>query len=96
MFIFFRNTKKYMLKRFSSAGESTTTFTGDLQATVFYDPTSTPDAIAKAGERMFIAVYGTPSTQSDLNRYRYTVFLKSCTKPKPDLSSLPPTKGSAK
>lgn len=65
-------------------------------STVFYDPTSTANVIADAGEKMFLEVYRAPCTQSEINRYRFTVFLKSCTKPKPDLSSLPPTKGSAK
>ncbi|KAF9409263.1 hypothetical protein HW555_011298, partial [Spodoptera exigua] len=65
-------------------------------ATVFYDPTSTPDVIAEAGEKMFLEIYRAPCTQSEINRYRFTVSLKSCTKLKPDLSSLPPTKGSAK
>lgn len=65
-------------------------------AAIFYDPTSTQDAIAESGEKMFLAVYRAPSSQTDLNSHRYSVFLKSSTKLKPDLSSLPPTKGSAK
>ncbi|KAJ8878757.1 hypothetical protein PR048_019343 [Dryococelus australis] len=65
-------------------------------ADIFYDPTSTPDAIAQAGEDMFLTMYQAPPNERDLNNHRYNSFEKSSTKVKANLASLPPTKGTAK
>lgn len=65
-------------------------------ADIFYDPQATHDMIENVGERIFLAMYHAPSSQNDLNRHRYSAFLKSTTKLKPDLPSLPPTKEAAK
>ncbi|GBM75068.1 hypothetical protein AVEN_32397-1 [Araneus ventricosus] len=64
-------------------------------ADVFYNPSSTSDAISQAGEKMFLAIYKVPANEHNLNNHRYAPFLKSSTKVKSDLSSLPPTKGEA-
>lgn len=61
---------------------------------VFYSPTSTHDAIANAGEKMFLATYS--ATVGDLDKQRYGAFIKSTTRVKPDLPSLPPTRGAAR
>ncbi|GBM49303.1 hypothetical protein AVEN_38096-1 [Araneus ventricosus] len=61
-------------------------------ANVFYNPSSTPDAISQADEKMFLAIYKSPANGHNLNNYRYAAFLKSSTKTKVDLSS---TKGAA-
>ncbi|GBN83660.1 hypothetical protein AVEN_78356-1 [Araneus ventricosus] len=61
-------------------------------ADIFYNPSSTSDAISQAGE-MFLAIYKAPANEHNLNNHRYAAFLKSSTKVKSDLSSLPPTKG---
>ncbi|KAJ8889350.1 hypothetical protein PR048_008849 [Dryococelus australis] len=65
-------------------------------ADIFYDPTSTPDAVAQAGEEMFLNMYQTPPSERDLNNHRYNSFVKSSTKVKANLASLPPTDGAAK
>ncbi|GBM81066.1 hypothetical protein AVEN_100534-1 [Araneus ventricosus] len=64
-------------------------------AVIFYNPSSTSDAISQAGEKMFLAIYKAPANQHNLNNHRYAAFLKSSTKVKSDLSLLPPTKGAA-
>lgn len=60
---------------------------------VFYTETSTHKEVADAGEQMFLAMYNARVT--DLDKQRYLAFLKSTTRVRPDLPSLPPTKGSA-
>lgn len=60
---------------------------------VFYNHSSTPEAVSQAGERMFLKMYN--ARQTDLNNHRYSAFLRSANKLKPDLASLPPTRGSA-
>ncbi|GBN17053.1 hypothetical protein AVEN_63800-1 [Araneus ventricosus] len=62
---------------------------------IFYNPSSTSNAISQAGEKMFLAIHKTPANEHNLNNHRYAAFLKSSTKVKSDLSSLPPTKGAA-
>ncbi|GBM08137.1 hypothetical protein AVEN_214468-1 [Araneus ventricosus] len=56
-------------------------------ASIFYNPSSTPDAISQAGEKMFLTIYKAPANGHNLNNYRYAAFLKSSTKIKVDLSS---------
>ncbi|GBO03631.1 hypothetical protein AVEN_253850-1 [Araneus ventricosus] len=58
----------------------------------FYNPSSTPDAISQAGEKMFLVIYKALANGHNLNNYRYAAFDKSSTKIKSDLSS---TKGAA-
>ncbi|KAJ8889202.1 hypothetical protein PR048_008700 [Dryococelus australis] len=65
-------------------------------ADIFYDPTLTPDAVAQAGEEMFLNMYQTPPSERNLNNNRYNSFVKSSTKVKANLASLPPTEGAAK
>ncbi|GBN55216.1 hypothetical protein AVEN_249638-1 [Araneus ventricosus] len=64
-------------------------------ADIFYNPSSTSAAISQAGEKMFLAIYKAPANEYNLNNHRYAAFLKSSTKAKSDLSSLPPTKEAA-
>lgn len=64
-------------------------------ANIFYNPSSTQHAVSQAGEKMFLAIYNATANEKDLNNHRYLCFLKSSTKIKADLSSLPPTKGAA-
>ncbi|GBN66293.1 hypothetical protein AVEN_102347-1 [Araneus ventricosus] len=64
-------------------------------ADIFYNPSSTSDAISQAGEKMFLAIHKAPDNEHNLNIHRYAAFLKSSIKVKSDLSSLPPTKGAA-
>ncbi|GBN72167.1 hypothetical protein AVEN_131221-1 [Araneus ventricosus] len=59
---------------------------------IFYNPSSILDAISQAGEKMFLAGYKAPTNE---HNHRYAAFLKSSTKIKSDLSSIPPTKGEA-
>ncbi|GBM02627.1 hypothetical protein AVEN_258934-1 [Araneus ventricosus] len=61
-------------------------------AHIFYNPSSTPDAISQAGEKTFLAIYKAPADEHNLNNHRYAAFLKSSTKIKADLSSIPKTK----
>ncbi|GBO20047.1 hypothetical protein AVEN_122286-1 [Araneus ventricosus] len=64
-------------------------------ADIFYYPSSTPDTISQEGEKMFLAIYKAPNNRHNFNNHRYAAFLKSSTKIKADLSSIPPTKGAA-
>ncbi|GBM21739.1 hypothetical protein AVEN_118272-1 [Araneus ventricosus] len=64
-------------------------------ADIFYNPSSTPDSISQAGEKMFLAIYKAAADEHNLNNRRYAAFLKSSTKINDDLSSIPPTKGAA-
>ncbi|GBM79493.1 hypothetical protein AVEN_57331-1 [Araneus ventricosus] len=64
-------------------------------ADIFYNPTSTPDAISHASEKLSLAIYKAPANGHNLNNYRYAAFLKSSTKIKAEFSSIPPTKGAA-
>ncbi|KAJ8883538.1 hypothetical protein PR048_015382 [Dryococelus australis] len=63
-------------------------------ADIFYDSTSTPDAVAQTGEEMFLTVYQAPPSERDLNNNRYNSFVKSSTKVKANLASI--TKVTAK
>ncbi|GBN01861.1 hypothetical protein AVEN_171225-1 [Araneus ventricosus] len=62
-------------------------------ADIFYYLSSTPDAISQAGEKMFQVQ--SRCYEQNLNNRRHAAFLKSSTKMKADLSSIPPTKGVA-
>ncbi|KAJ8865980.1 hypothetical protein PR048_033504 [Dryococelus australis] len=70
-------------------------FTGSM-ADIFYDPTSTPDAVAQAQEEMFLTMYQAPPSERDLNNHRCNSFVKSSTKVKANLASLPPIQCAAK
>ncbi|GBN55287.1 hypothetical protein AVEN_220341-1 [Araneus ventricosus] len=63
--------------------------------TSFITPHSTPDAISRAGEKMFLAIYKAHANEHNLNNNRYAAFLKSSTKIKANLSSISPTDGTA-
>ncbi|KAJ8875737.1 hypothetical protein PR048_023636 [Dryococelus australis] len=65
-------------------------------ANIFYDPTSTPDAVAQTGEEMFLTMYQAPSSERDLINHLYNSFVKSSIKVKANLASLPLTQGAAK
>ncbi|KAJ8876014.1 hypothetical protein PR048_023922 [Dryococelus australis] len=65
-------------------------------ADIFYDPTSKPDAVAQAGEEIFLTTYQALPSERDLNNHRYNSFVESSTKVKANLASLPPTQGAAK
>ncbi|KAJ8888686.1 hypothetical protein PR048_008178 [Dryococelus australis] len=65
-------------------------------AGIFYDPKSTPDAVAQAGEEVFLTMYQGPPSERDLNNHRYNSFVKSSTKVKDNIASLLPTQGAAK
>ncbi|KAJ8892888.1 hypothetical protein PR048_005469 [Dryococelus australis] len=47
-------------------------------AHIFYDPISTPDAVAQAGE-LFFTMYQAPPSERDLNNHRYNSFVNSST-----------------
>ncbi|GBM02244.1 hypothetical protein AVEN_108799-1 [Araneus ventricosus] len=53
---------------------------------------TTRKAISQAGEKMFLAICKAPANGHNLNNNRHAAFLKSSTKIKADLSSIPPTK----
>ncbi|KAJ8876594.1 hypothetical protein PR048_021039 [Dryococelus australis] len=65
-------------------------------ADIYYDPTLTPDAVHQAAEEMFLTMYQTPPSERDLNNHRYNSSVKSSTKVKTNLASIPPIKGAAK
>ncbi|KAJ8882633.1 hypothetical protein PR048_014445 [Dryococelus australis] len=65
-------------------------------ADIFYDPASTRDAVAQAGEEMFLSMCQAPPSERDLNNHRFQTFVKSSTKVKANLASLSPTQGAAK
>lgn len=60
---------------------------------VFNNPLSTHDEVAAAGEKFILALYNAPSTERDLNHYRYISFNKNVSQSSHAvmLSSLPPT-----
>lgn len=62
---------------------------------IFANPSTPADKVAQAGEKMFLEMYQATADQQDLNKLRYAAFLNASTKPKPDLASLPPTRGAA-
>ena len=41
-------------------------------AEIFYNPSSTPDGVSQAGEKMFLAIYTANANQHDLNNHRYS------------------------
>lgn len=63
---------------------------------VFTNHNSTHEAIAEAGTRFFLGLYGANIKETNLNLHRYNSFVRSVTNIKPDISSLPPTAGAAK
>lgn len=62
---------------------------------IFKNPSSTPWMIEQSGEKMFLAIFNAKN-EPDLNQLRYKSFLRISNKPKVDLATLPPTRGSAK
>lgn len=69
--------------------------TQDISA-VFTDPSTSPETIEQAGEKLFLAAYQAPAQQENLNKLRYSAFLKASVKPKSDMATLPPTRGAAR
>ncbi|KAB0802718.1 hypothetical protein PPYR_04904 [Photinus pyralis] len=65
-------------------------------STIFKDPSTSPEDIEEAGEKLFLAIYKAPAHQNNLNELRYSAFLKAAMKPKSDMATLPPTKGASK
>lgn len=61
---------------------------------IFKNQSSTPEMIAKVGEKIFLESYQAKNEQ-DLNTFRFKAFLKMSSQRKVDLASLPPTRGSA-
>ncbi|KAJ8884559.1 hypothetical protein PR048_016416 [Dryococelus australis] len=87
----FNDNKLSILKCFLKMPNETKAMPG-----IYYDPNSTLDAVAQAGEEMFLTMYQDPPIERDLNNHRYNSFVKSSTKVKANLASLPMTKGAAK
>lgn len=65
-------------------------------ADVFNSPSSSHEAVAEAGNRMFLKLYGAPAKQTSLNLYRYHLFTQAVSNVKPDIAALLPTEGAAK
>lgn len=64
---------------------------------VFQDSNAEPDAIADAGERFLLALYGAKHGDNiSLDAYRYQCFVRSLTKSKFNIASLPPTAAAAR
>lgn len=61
---------------------------------VFNSTDATPNEIEKAGERIFLFLYGTTNFNITLDNLRYILFQKSLKKIAPKLESLPPTSAS--
>lgn len=61
---------------------------------IFNSHRSTANEIEKAGERLFLSLYGTTHSNISLNELRYNLFQKSLKKIAPKLESLPPTSAS--
>lgn len=55
-----------------------------------------PELLAKAGETFLVALYKENRVSENLQSLRYTRFVKSATKSKTNLASLPPTSDAAK
>lgn len=65
---------------------------------VFNDPLSSQDDVTRAGERFILALYGAPSNETCLNKYRFICFNKLVSRANHAvmLSGLPPTSGAAR
>lgn len=64
---------------------------------VFKNEHATADEVANAGEKFLLALYGSKDKENiDLDKYRYQCFVKSVTKSKFNLASLPPTSAAAR
>lgn len=63
---------------------------------VFNCPNSTPENILKAGERYILKLYGAPTSQTNINEYRYLLFNRKTARNKFKLASLPPSKEALK
>ncbi|XP_061717004.1 uncharacterized protein LOC133524873 [Cydia pomonella] len=63
---------------------------------IFNEPSTSPESIEQAGEKLFLAIYKAPNQEQNLNKLRYSAFLRASTKPKSDLATLPPTRGASK
>lgn len=61
---------------------------------VFTVINASQDVISRAGEQLFLALYG-GDINGNLNELRYQKFAKSITKSKVNLANLPPTKSAA-
>ncbi|MGR0271971.1 hypothetical protein [Klebsiella pneumoniae] len=64
-------------------------------ASCFNHPSSTPEEIGRAGEILFLAILKAPHHHTNLNKLRYHAFLKASVRLNADLTTLPPTRGSA-
>jgi hypothetical protein len=60
-------------------------------AELFLQPDSSKEAIAKAGEKCFVALYGGDFLTDTLNSFRYQLFVTSAANTKINLVRLPPT-----
>ncbi|CAK1580968.1 unnamed protein product [Parnassius mnemosyne] len=63
---------------------------------IFSGLSTSPESIEQAGEKLFLAIYQAPVQEQNLNKYRYSAFLRASMKPKSDLATLPPTRGASK
>lgn len=63
---------------------------------IFQDLEADVDALAAAGEAFLLALYGGSSTKDTLDSLRYKNFVKSVSKNKFNLASLPPTRDAAR
>lgn len=63
---------------------------------LFKQETVDPTVLASAGERFYIALYGGNQNEKSIDHLRYKRFVKSVTKSKCNISSLPPTKDTAR
>ncbi|KAG5872012.1 hypothetical protein JTB14_011257 [Gonioctena quinquepunctata] len=66
--------------------------THDISVT-FTDPSTSPEDIE---EKLLLAVYQSPAHQDNMNKHRYSAFLKASTKSKSDMATLPSTRGASK
>lgn len=66
-------------------------------AAIFNDPSASQDAVAEAGERFILALYGAPKDATSINNHRYLLYLRSLQKNKvSNLAKLPPTAAAAR
>ena len=63
---------------------------------VLFDPSSTPDAVALAGEEIMLALYGATSTTLPLNTHWHHCFMKAVATCPIQLWALPPTSAAAR
>ena len=63
---------------------------------VLLDSSSTPDAVALAGEKMLLTLYGATSTRLSINTHRRHCFMKAVVMCPIQLGALPPTSAAAR